>query len=249
MMLILVLFGISIAGGLLAPLSWADALAGLAVLLIVRPLAGLAGLAGAAMPFRERAVIGFFGIRGIGSFYYLAYALNEASFPAADRLWAITGFIVLVSILLHGMTVTPIIGWMDRARDQEPGSSLQGEQRGVAARGGGIDAERSFVGEPAEVVGGGRGRRTRSERGIGAVGEQDQRQDRPAPLRQTARDRADPCAGSGVGHAGQIRCRQQLVETRVAASRQKRQRGFGNAGGVQPGDDASRPRRGPGARR
>jgi len=123
MMLILVLFGISIAGGLLAPLSWTDALAGLAVLLIVRPLAGLAGLAGAAMPFRERAVIGFFGIRGIGSFYYLAYALNEASFPAADRLWAITGFIVLVSILLHGMTVTPIIGWMDRARDQEPGSS------------------------------------------------------------------------------------------------------------------------------
>lgn len=123
MMLILVLFGISISGGLLAPLSWADAVAGLAVLLIIRPAAGLAGLAFAATPFRERAVIGFFGIRGIGSFYYLAHALNEASFPAADRLWAITGFIVLVSILLHGTTATPLIRWMDRARDQGPSSS------------------------------------------------------------------------------------------------------------------------------
>lgn len=123
MMLILVLFGISISGGLLAPLSWTDALAGLAVLLIIRPVAGLAGLAFAATPFRERAVIGFFGIRGIGSFYYLAYALNEASFPAADRLWAITGFIVLVSIVLHGVTATPLIRWMDRARDHGSASS------------------------------------------------------------------------------------------------------------------------------
>ncbi len=123
MMLILVLFGISISGGLLAPLSWADASAGLAVLLIIRPAAGLAGLAFAATPFRERAVIAFFGIRGIGSFYYLAHALNETGFPAAERLWAITGFIVLVSILLHGTTASPLIRWMDRARDQGPGSS------------------------------------------------------------------------------------------------------------------------------
>ncbi|MGZ9033564.1 MAG: cation:proton antiporter domain-containing protein, partial [Rhodospirillales bacterium] len=110
-------------GGLLASLSWADALVGLAVLLIIRPLAGLAGLAGAAIPMRERLVIGFFGIRGIGSFYYLAHALNEASFPAADHLWAITSFIVLVSIMLHGVTVTPVIRWMDRARGQGASSS------------------------------------------------------------------------------------------------------------------------------
>lgn len=123
MMLVLVLFGVSIAGGLLVSLSWPDALAGLVVLLVLRPLAGLVGLAGAGIPLRERFVIGFFGIRGIGSFYYLAYALNEASFPGSERLWAITGFIVLVSILLHGTTVTPVIRWMDRARDQATGSS------------------------------------------------------------------------------------------------------------------------------
>jgi len=117
MMLILVLFGVSLGGGLLGPLSWMDVVVGLAVLLIVRPLAGLAGLVGAGLPIRERVVIGFFGIRGIGSFYYLAYALNEIGFPAPERLWAVTAFIVLVSILLHGTTVTPVIRWMDRARD------------------------------------------------------------------------------------------------------------------------------------
>lgn len=117
MMLILVLFGISLAGGLLGPLSWMDVVVGLAILLIVRPLAGVAGLIGAGLPMRERVVIGFFGIRGIGSFYYLAYALNETGFPAPERLWAVTAFIVLVSILLHGTTVTPVIRWMDRARD------------------------------------------------------------------------------------------------------------------------------------
>ena len=37
----------------------------------------------------ERATIAFFGIRGIGSFYYLAYALNEERFAGAEELWAV----------------------------------------------------------------------------------------------------------------------------------------------------------------
>ncbi|MBC7907536.1 MAG: sodium:proton antiporter [Rhodospirillaceae bacterium] len=116
MMLLLVLFGGAIAGGLLAPLTWEAAALGLLVLCVVRPLTGLMGLVGTKAPREERLIIGFFGIRGIGSFYYLSYALNEAPFEDAEFLWAITGFIVLVSIIGHGISVTPIMRRLDSTR-------------------------------------------------------------------------------------------------------------------------------------
>jgi sodium/hydrogen antiporter len=116
MMVLLVLFGGALAGGLLAPLTWAGVAAGLLFVFLVRPAAGLASLAGSPHPIRERAAIAFFGIRGLGGFYYLAYALNEARFEGAEELWAVLGFTVLLSILLHGTTVTPAMNHLDRRR-------------------------------------------------------------------------------------------------------------------------------------
>lgn len=116
MMVLLVLFGGALAGGLLDALTMEGALAGLAVLILVRPAAGLIGLAGAAHPFRERAAIAFFGIRGLGSFYYLAYALNRSEIPEAEALWAVVGFIVLTSIVMHGVTAAGAMRWLDRRR-------------------------------------------------------------------------------------------------------------------------------------
>src|SRR6478752_7931993 len=72
---ILVLLGGAIARGLLAGIGWTEVLVALAFLLIVRPLAGWLGLARGKTGPRERIAISFFGIRGIGSLYYLAYAL------------------------------------------------------------------------------------------------------------------------------------------------------------------------------
>ena len=117
MMMMLVLFGGAIATGLLCPLTWPAAIVSLVFLFLVRPLTGWLSLAGLARPRKEKAFVSFFGIRGLGSFYYLAYALNhEESFQRADLLWATVGFIVLVSILVHGVTVTPIIQHLDRVR-------------------------------------------------------------------------------------------------------------------------------------
>lgn len=115
MMILLVLFGGAVAGGLLGPLTWPAALAGLACLLLVRPLAGLIGLAGTGRPLDERAAISFFGIRGVGSFYYLAYAYNTAEFDAdAGFLFAVVGFVVLVSIVLHGVSSMPAMRYLER---------------------------------------------------------------------------------------------------------------------------------------
>ena len=115
MMILLALFGGAIAGGLLGPLTWPAALVGLASLLLVRPFAGLAGLAGSGQRLTERVAISFFGIRGIGSFYYLAYAYNTAEFEAeAEFLFAVVGFVVLASIVLHGITAMPAMRYLKR---------------------------------------------------------------------------------------------------------------------------------------
>ena len=86
--------------GSLAPLDWRGVAAGLVFVFLVRPAAGMLSLVGSAHPARERAAISFFGIRGLGSFYYLAHALNQAPFAGGEELWAVLGFTVLLSILL-----------------------------------------------------------------------------------------------------------------------------------------------------
>ncbi len=111
---LLVLFGGSLASGLLGPLTWPAAFFGLGYVFVIRPAAGAVGLLGTDLPGAERGVISFFGIRGIGSFFYLAHGLNEGQFPEGGYLWATAGFVVVVSILVHGVSAGPAIQWMKR---------------------------------------------------------------------------------------------------------------------------------------
>ena len=118
MIALVVLLGGAVAGGILAPLTWQAALAGLVLLFVVRPVVGWYSLAGTSTPSGERAAIAFFGIRGIGSLYYLAYALNAATFSEADLLWAMVAFTVVVSIVVHGTTATVVTRRLDAARER-----------------------------------------------------------------------------------------------------------------------------------
>lgn len=123
---ILALFGGALAGGLLVPLTWLEGVVGLALLLVIRPVVGIVSFLGTAATWPERAVIGFFGIRGIGSFYYLSHALTESSFQEiellieAEELWAFVGFVVLTSIVLHGVSSSPIMDAYDRWKQRIP---------------------------------------------------------------------------------------------------------------------------------
>jgi NhaP-type Na+/H+ or K+/H+ antiporter len=111
---LLCLLGGAVVGGLLAPLTWQAALLGLALIFVVRPVSGwLALYRGNGRP-AQRAVIAFFGIRGVGSVYYLAYATGHADFPGADLLWAVTGFVIVVSVVVHGISATPVMRRLDR---------------------------------------------------------------------------------------------------------------------------------------
>ncbi|WP_022826026.1 cation:proton antiporter [Hymenobacter norwichensis] len=111
---ILILFGGALAKGLLAPLTWHGAALGLFLLLVLRPAGGLLTLGRSRLSWPERLVISFFGIRGIGSFFYLGYAFSGWEFVEARELWAITGFTVLTSIIMHGVLATPVMNWLDR---------------------------------------------------------------------------------------------------------------------------------------
>lgn len=121
MMVLLLLFGGALVSGLLAPLHWIDVVAALVILLVVRPVTGLIGLLGHRAKWSERLTLAFFGIRGIGSVYYLAYGLNHMEgVEGCDRLWAIVGLIILISILMHGITVTPVMRMLDRSQGRDP---------------------------------------------------------------------------------------------------------------------------------
>ncbi len=113
MAVLLVLLGGALVGGLLRPLTWPAAAAGLAFVLLIRPVAGLIGLAGSGVPWKRRAAISFFGIRGVGSVYYLAYALGEEGFRQAELLWATVGFVILISIVIHGFTATTVMARLE----------------------------------------------------------------------------------------------------------------------------------------
>jgi NhaP-type Na+/H+ or K+/H+ antiporter len=120
---LLVLLGGAVVDGALAPLTLRGAALGLAVVLLVRPIAGWLALLRTTMPQSERWALAFFGIRGIGSVYYLAYALNEAEFADADQLWAIVAFVILVSVLVHGVSAAPLMKRVDARREEASASA------------------------------------------------------------------------------------------------------------------------------
>ncbi|SCG68637.1 cation:proton antiporter [Micromonospora halophytica] len=133
--MLLLLFGGAVIGGLLAPLTWQAAVVGLALVFVIRPLVGWLSLRGAPGRPAEHWVIAMFGIRGVGSFYYLAYATTKADFPQADLIWATVGLVVIVSAVVHGIAATPVMQLLDREgkRTREP--SERGEPALDGARG------------------------------------------------------------------------------------------------------------------
>jgi NhaP-type Na+/H+ or K+/H+ antiporter len=126
---ILMLFGGAVADGLLSSLTWSGAAIGLMLVLVLRPLGGMLTLLGSKrVNWAERSVISFFGIRGIGSIFYLSYALEKAEFAQARELWAILGFTIILSIGLHGILATPVMNWLDRRHGRKTAAELSEEE-------------------------------------------------------------------------------------------------------------------------
>jgi NhaP-type Na+/H+ or K+/H+ antiporter len=114
---VLLVLGIALTRGLLDALDWRGVAIGLALLLVVRPVAGFVALASFArrthqtggLTRAQQAAAAFFGVRGIGSIYYLAYASGEEASLGLDWLWSTVGFTIVASVLLHGVLAAPVL--------------------------------------------------------------------------------------------------------------------------------------------
>jgi NhaP-type Na+/H+ or K+/H+ antiporter len=89
------------------------------VFLVVRPISVRLGLLGAPVSRDQRIMISWFGIRGIGSIYYLMYAINHGLTGAvAEEVIALTLTMVAVSIVVHGISVTPLMNLYTRRKSR-----------------------------------------------------------------------------------------------------------------------------------
>jgi NhaP-type Na+/H+ or K+/H+ antiporter len=88
----------------------------------IRPLAVGPGLVGSGMSRLQRLLVAWFGIRGIGSIYYLNYAI-ERGIPeeVAIQLTAITLAVVTASIVVHGVSVSPLMSMYGKRHQPRPG--------------------------------------------------------------------------------------------------------------------------------
>lgn len=112
--LFLLLLGGSAVSGALSALTPAGLAVAVLIVLLVRPVTGWIGMIGAPADRTERLAIAFFGVRGMGTIYYLSHAVNEELFPRANQLWAVAVAAILVSIVVHGATATAVFTAIDR---------------------------------------------------------------------------------------------------------------------------------------
>jgi NhaP-type Na+/H+ or K+/H+ antiporter len=127
-LVVLLLLGVSMTNGLLRNLSWEAALLAVLLVFVVRPMAGLVAMGFRSSTCRigdhvltsgERLTISFFGVRGVGSLYYLAYATGETEFSDSHLLWSTVAFTIGLSVLVHGITATPVMRWLERTEQTE----------------------------------------------------------------------------------------------------------------------------------
>ena len=114
--IILMLFGAALSAGLFDYLSWSGVILGFVFVFVIRPLSGWLGLYGSSLTTREKWLVSFFGIRGVGSLYYLAYGLSYGVFTADNtyEIWAVAAFTILLSIIVHGTLAYPATKWAQR---------------------------------------------------------------------------------------------------------------------------------------
>jgi NhaP-type Na+/H+ or K+/H+ antiporter len=129
---VLLLLGVALTNDLLGDLTLRGAIVGALLVFVVRPVTAYAALrlgrragdrtdqARVARPRLargEQLATAFFGVRGVGSLYYLSYAAGEAEFRGLAEIWATVAFTIGLSVLVHGITATPVMARLERRRE------------------------------------------------------------------------------------------------------------------------------------
>lgn len=121
-----------VAGALLAGIEavWLGALLAACLFLVIRPAAIVLTLLRSPLLRPQRAFIAWFGVRGVGSMYYLAFALTHGLPASEARLLAdMTLVVVASSIVVHGVSVTPLMARYSAAAARRKGRRRPGRAR------------------------------------------------------------------------------------------------------------------------
>ncbi|AZF21535.1 sodium:proton antiporter [Pseudomonas sp. R3-52-08] len=87
---------------------------------VIRPLSVLAMPWGRLIDLRQRGLMGWFGIRGIGSIFYLFYALNHGLIGTSSAVAVdLTVSVIALSIVVHGLSTQPMLAWYERRAVQK----------------------------------------------------------------------------------------------------------------------------------
>lgn len=128
----IVLFGGSIMNGILTLTDWRGILFAFIFVLVIRPLSGLIALIGSKEKLKTKLAISFFGIRGIGSVFYLSWAFVQFDgFTYKSELYSITAYIILISIIIHGITAPTVIEHFKRKDKLANGSEKDADSSPV----------------------------------------------------------------------------------------------------------------------
>ena len=108
--LLLLWFGTFLWAGGLHGVTWMEVGFAAALIFVIRPLGGALSMLAVDCPNLEKAKVAFFGVRGMGSIFYIAYAQNHAEFAEIDEVWRIAALVIVASIAIHGYGANFIIG-------------------------------------------------------------------------------------------------------------------------------------------
>jgi NhaP-type Na+/H+ or K+/H+ antiporter len=125
-LIILLMLGMAMTKGVLGELDWRGVVIAVALVFVLRPVAGWVSLRLRARPAnlpgglgrRETLATAFFGVRGIGSLYYLSFAAGEHAFSDERWLWSTVAFTILLSVMVHGTLATPVMRYLERRRER-----------------------------------------------------------------------------------------------------------------------------------
>ena len=90
-------------------LDWQHAAIAMGLIFIVRPIAGWVSLLNTDLATRERLVVAVYGVRGIGSIYYLGFASSHLELVNEGQLWATIALTILLSTIVHGLTAGIVV--------------------------------------------------------------------------------------------------------------------------------------------
>ncbi|MEC5158831.1 cation:proton antiporter [Chryseobacterium sp. MP_3.2] len=108
-----IFFGGSLLSGILTYTDWKGILFSLVIVLVLRPVFGYVAMLTTNFSTAKKWAISFFGVRGIGSFFYLSFALLNGNFEDFTQLFGIVSYVVLFSIVIHGLTSLRVIEYFN----------------------------------------------------------------------------------------------------------------------------------------